>query len=528
MSLTLVTLAAATLISEDAALLGAGVLIAQGAITPWAGVSACALGIFAGDLALFGIGRLLGPRVLAWRRVTQVVTPAHTASMREGLNRRFAVVIVASRFLPGTRLALYVASGALGASPRLFAMWCGLAVVLWTPFLVLGVAHLFPVTTGFNWMVQLLGLTTLWVLVRGVQHGLGDPVRRARAVAAVSRIWRWEFWPMWLFYAPLAVWIAILLLRYRGVGALRAANPGLPDGGIVGESKYAILQSLPPQWTSPTLLIRSGKLPHRVAWFVRTMEMRHWQFPVIFKPDVGQRGASVKLVRSYDDVAAYLTRETGPVVAQPYHPGPFEAGVFYYRLPSWPRGRILSITDKQFPVVVGDGVSTLERLVWQDARLRMQANTFLLRHDAQRLRVPAAGERVALAIAGNHCQGTLFRDGSQLITPALEARIDEIARACHGFFIGRFDIRYSSVEGFRAGEDLTIIELNGTTAESTNIYDPDRSLCSAYRQLFRQWQLVFQIGAANRALGAPSMSTAHLLRLLRAHRNSAPAFATSD
>ena len=87
------------------------------------------------------------------------------------------------------------------------------------------------------------------------------------------------------------------------------------------------------------------------------------------------------------------------------------------------------------------------------------------------------------------------------MTPALERRIDEIARAYPGFYIGRFDIRYTDVEAFKAGQDLAIVELNGATGESTNIYDPDGSLLRAYRLLFRQWALVFTIGAANRAAG---------------------------
>ena len=90
-------------------------------------------------------------------------------------------------------------------------------------------------------------------------------------------------------------------------------------------------------------------------------------------------------------------------------------------------------------------------------------------------RVLASGERFPLAMAGNHAQGTLFRNGAHLITPALEKRIDEIARAYPGFYIGRFDIRYTDVEAFKAGRDLAIVELNGATGESTNIYDPDGS-----------------------------------------------------
>ena len=114
------------------------------------------------------------------------------------------------------------------------------------------------------------------------------------------------------------------------------------------------------------------------------------------------------------------------------------------------------------------------------------------------------------------------------MTPALERRIDDIAQRMPGFFIGRFDVRYSSVERFKAGEDLAIVELNGATAESTNIYDPDGSLFHAYRTLFRQWSLVFAIGAANRRLGAEATPARRLIRLAVAHLISSPALTLSD
>ena len=138
------------------------------------------------------------------------------------------------------------------------------------------------------------------------------------------------------------------------------------------------------------------------------------------------------------------------------------------------------------------------------------------------------GEQLQLAIAGNHAQGTLFLDGRHLLTPALEARIDEVARQFDGFYIGRFDIRYRDVDEFKAGRDLAIVELNGATAESTNIYDPRTTLVDAYKQLFRQWWLVFAIGAANRRRGAAASSLRRLRDLVRAHLAASPVFRTSD
>lgn len=236
----------------------------------------------------------------------------------------------------------------------------------------------------------------------------------------------------------------------------------------------------------------------------------------------------MRLVSTLDEAATYLNQMKRRVLIQPYHAGPFEAGVFYYRFPGWPRGRILTITDKHFPLVIGDGVSTIEDLVWSHKRYRMQAKVFLGRLGERRHLVPARDERTRLAIAGNHAQGTMFKDGRSLLTPALEARIDEIARQFDGFFVGRFDVRYRNRAEFMSGQDLAIVELNGATAECTNVYDPDASLWSAYRQLFKQWSLVFAIGAANRRAGRGGSSIERLAFLVRQHLFTSTPFPVSD
>jgi hypothetical protein len=203
------------------------------------------------------------------------------------------------------------------------------------------------------------------------------------------------------------------------------------------------------------------------------------------------------------------------VVVQRYAPGPYEAGIFYHRRPGEARGRILAITDKVFPHVVGDGVRTMEELIWADERARFVASRYLARLGPRARSIPAAGERLKLVEAGNHAQGCLFRDGGHLWTPELEARIDEISRRLRGFYIGRFDIRYSSVEEFRQGNAFDIVELNGAAAEATHIYDSRNTLRSAYRALFRQWELVFEVAAANRRTGLAPMPVRELFATWR-------------
>jgi hypothetical protein len=132
-------------------------------------------------------------------------------------------------------------------------------------------------------------------------------------------------------------------------------------------------------------------------------------------------------------------------------------------------------------------------------------------------RVLQAGERLALVVAGNHCQGAMFRDGEHLNTAELEQSVDAIARRFEGFYFGRFDVRYSDPALFRLGRGFRIVELNGVTSEATNIYDPARSLGSAYRTLARQWKILYTIGALNRDRGHVPAALGDVIRAVRDH-----------
>lgn len=520
----LAVLVAGTFVSEDLTCIAAGELIRRAELDWMIGVVGCTLGIFLGDVALWMLGRTLGARVLNLPWIKRQLNARRVDELGRWMDRNAVGAVIAARFLPGTRVPLYLTAGIVKSDSRRFLLAAMLAALVWTPMLVLLAAAFgesfsapFKGFIGTGWPAIGVAIAVAYVLLR-ICCQLVTEMGRAKLIARVSLLWRWEFWPMIVFYPPVALWVAWLSLRHRGFTTITAANPGIPHGGFVGESKYQILSNLKHAMVSPTMLIHStGEL-----------DSIPFKYPIILKPDVGQRGAGVRLIRSRDEAEAHLQAVDGAVIAQPFHPGPHEAGVFYYRIPGQARGRIFSITDKQFSQIIGDGVSTIEQLIWRHPRYRMQAGTFLKRHAAEADRVLNEGEAFALAVAGNHCQGTMFRDGSHLITPALEAAIDRIARSFDGFHFGRFDVRYGDVAAFKRGDDLTVIELNGITSESTNIYDPSRTLIWAYRMLFAQWRILFTIGSANRALGHRVSGLGELLREVARHYTSPRADALSS
>lgn len=514
----LIIIAAGTFITEDLTCITVGMLAAQLQVDVFVGVVACILGIFLSDMGLWLLGRLLSRGRLRQSFLARRLPEEKLEALGAWFDRKGWAVIVASRFMPGTRVPIYVAAGFLGHKGGRFALWTFIAVLLWTPPVVIlsmmfGEAFVGPFERwlGAGWIAFLLAAVVVFAVIRVLMLALTS-MGRCRLIAGVSRLWRWEFWPMWFFNLPVAAWVGLLSLRYRGFTTFTAANPGIPDGGVVGESKHDILSMLPERWIVPTFLSQSLEPSDRAPELQEVMEQRGWSFPLVLKPDAGQRGSGVKLARTMDDVAAYPRSNPQPLLVQTYHRGPYEAGIFYYRMPTEDVGHIFSITDKHFPELIGDGESTFEQLIWRHPRFRMQARKFLDRHPTRIGTIPGEGERIALVVAGNHCQGTMFCDGAHLITPQLEKAIDEIAQCFEGFYFGRFDVRYDDVEAFKRGEGFKIIELNGATSESTNVYDPTRSLLWAYRTLFRQWSLVYKIGDQNRRRGHP---TTPLLTLLR-------------
>ncbi len=513
-------IALATLATEDITCIATGLLVSQGRIGLIAGSAACAAGILVGDLLIYGAGRYLGRPWLGRRPVRWLVSPRALARSSDWFARRGPAVIIGSRFLPGTRVATYFAAGLLKTSFLQFLLYFSVAVVLWTPLLVGLASWLGARTLPWFGLFQRWALpgaaalaATIWLLLSLVRS-LSSWAGRRRLLGALRRKLEWEFWPPWVVYLPLVPWIAWLAVRHRGPTVFTAANPGIAAGGFIGESKSAILDELMPAAVAAYRKIQvAWPADERLAEARRFLAEQSLALPVVIKPDVGERGRGVTIVRNEPQLQRVLESIDGDCLIQEYVAGP-ELGVFYVRRPDDERGRIFSLTDKRLPSVVGDGAATVEQLILRDERAMRMAPTHLDRLADELDRVPAAGEEVRLVEIGTHRLGALFLDGDRCRTPALEKAVDRISRSFPGFFFGRYDLRAASFEAFRNGTGLKVVELNGVTSEATHIYDPGNSLLDAYRVLFRQWALAFEIGAGNRARGARPVGAMALLRLV--------------
>ncbi len=526
----LALIVAGTFITEDLTCITTGLLIAHGRLPMVPGFLAAFLGIYLGDQLLYLAGRKMGQAAVGHAPWKWFVRDEDLRLAASWFERKGMVVILLSRFVPGTRLPTYLLAGAVKARYWLFALYFFVAVSLWTPLiigltLVVGerAAPLWAQLEGNAFWVLILTFATVLILLRVLLPAFTHRGRRI-LVGRWRRLTRWEFWPIWVVYAPVALRILSLSMRRGGFARVTAVNPGIHLGGLVGESKWDIHRKLA---ASRRYLPRTVFLPRKFGVdeaLARARELLATpglDLPLVLKPDRGQRGEHVYIVRSEEELEARLEglradgRRDGPakkdLLLQEYVEG-IEYGVFYQRPPDQERGRVLSITKKRLLELTGDGIRRLEQLILDDPRAVCMAKAYMANLADRLFEIPAEGERIRLVEIGTHSRGALFLDANHLLTPTLEEVIDRIAHTFEGFHFGRFDLRAVSEEALCEGRDFKILELNGLTGEATHFYDPKHSAGYAWKVLMTQWKDAFAIADANIARGARPATHREILR----------------
>jgi hypothetical protein len=341
-----------------------------------------------------------------------------------------------------------------------------------------------------------------------------------------------EYIPWVWIYAPVVVKWFLLGFRHRSLTLPTLANPHIESGGFRGESKASYLQQIDAdnqRWVACWTVLRvpsGAEVSGRLRAAEAAMARARLSYPLIVKPDIGACGYGVRRIVDADELRAYIAAYPGgeALIIQEFLPWAGEAGIFYVRRPGEERGRIYSLGLRYYPHVVGDGRASVRELIAADPRIARRAKLHMAAVESRLDEVPAEGAIVRLATIASLRIGALYRDGAALATRALAERIDTIARSMPEFHYGRFDVRFASIEGLKRAEDFRIIEVNGAGAEAIHIWDPELGIGEAYRILFEQHEILFDIAAHNRDRGWRPISLRELLalqwkesRLLRAY-----------
>ncbi|GIL21940.1 MAG: D-alanine--D-alanine ligase [Bacteroidota bacterium] len=297
---------------------------------------------------------------------------------------------------------------------------------------------------------------------------------------------------MWIWYA----------IKERSLFYFSASNPSILTGGMMGESKFDVLSLIPDSVKPKTVLIA---LPASTQKVLQILEANGLTLPVIFKPDVGERGWMVRKIESKEDIEQYLSEIKIDFIAQEFVQLPLEYGVFYVRFPSQPNGFVNSITGKEFLSVTGDGTKTLKQLILEKDRAKIQWQTLKQVYQSRLNEIVPQGKKIELVSIGNHCLGTTFINCNHLITEKLSASFDAISRQIDGFYFGRFDLRCASEADLESG-NVKIMELNGCGAEPAHIYHPGASLFTGIRTIITHWKNLYRVSKENHQRGVAYLS----------------------
>jgi hypothetical protein len=329
------------------------------------------------------------------------------------------------------------------------------------------------------------------------------------------RLANWEYWPTHLIYGPLYLYWCWLSLRARSFFFFSAANPGIQYGGFVQERKSDIYKLIPQEYYPRTRLCDPGE---PLSSLLQDLKDNGFSFPLIAKPDVGEKGIQVKLLDSEDDLSLYQRETSVHFLIQEFIAFEQEAGIFYYRMPGEIRGHISGIVGKEFVKVTGDGKSSIRSLLMREDRFLLQLPALQTAYGTMLDRVLADGIQHTIVPYGNHSRGAKFTDLKNRISDELILTVDRLCRQIPGFYYGRLDIKFNSWEELTEGRNFSIIEVNGAGSEPTHMYDPRHSLFFAWGEICRHWRLMWQISRLNvQRKKIPLMKTADGLHMLNAH-----------
>lgn len=310
----------------------------------------------------------------------------------------------------------------------------------------------------------------------------------------IYKIFHWEFWPIYMFYFPNAYYVIYHIFKEKSWTFFTLTNPGIENSGIGTESKYKTLQLIP-EFYLPKTIFHSKK--SSITKTLKELEAKKIAYPLIAKPDIGFRGLLVKKINSENELIHYLKKYKINIIIQEFINYKNECGLFFIRHPKNTSGKITSITLKECPTIIGDGVETILTIIKKNKHLSLFEKQIAELTSIDLNSIPNKDEVIQLTSIGNQAKGTKFINGNHLISDSLNLTINKLNHQIKGWFYGRLDIKYNNWEDVING-NFKIIELNGILAEPTHIYDTKKNNYWKAISTFKQhWKDLYDIASYN-------------------------------
>lgn len=315
---------------------------------------------------------------------------------------------------------------------------------------------------------------------------------------SLHKLLHWEYWNTNVVYFPIFFYWIYLSIKARSLGFFNASNPRIINGGFALESKKEIYDLIPKQYYPETLFFKANQ---NLETIINVVEKANIHFPFIIKPDMGLQGLRVEKIHSWNELNTYLQKTDYDFLIQECITHPLEIGLFYHRMPNENKGTITGIVYKDFLIVKGNGIHTIQELIEQNPRFALQLATLKKKFGPKLNEVLPKDEELNLVPFGNHVRGSKFTDVSHWINEKLTETFNHICTQIPDFYFGRLDIMFQSREDLEQGKNFSIIELNGAGSEPTHIYDPKHSIFFAWKEIIKHYDILYKISTYNRQKG---------------------------
>jgi hypothetical protein len=324
----------------------------------------------------------------------------------------------------------------------------------------------------------------------------------------------WEKAPWMVQFAP------VIVKFFPKFKYAEAVNPGLEGfSGFMGVSKQGIVERLNSQYRPNHVFFKDVPTLENLEQRFEEENGEALTFPIICKPDIGERASGIKYMYSSEQLEEYLQpideslsdeaqKKLKDQRAQPnFHLEKFhddrEFALSFTKDPDTGEYQTWSLVEKQIPFVVGDGNTTLRELIVnkvEEMNLASDRKDKIFNCFSQEdleTKLPD-GEHKTIVKMASISYGTTFKkiDLKETQMQQLRTLLPLLIEDSKGIYQGRFDLRAKSLEDLLEGL-LKIIEKNGLGGMPMEIYESHLSISEKYKILFTYFEYLLQIAERN-------------------------------
>lgn len=318
------------------------------------------------------------------------------------------------------------------------------------------------------------------------------------------------YWVSLHFYWQSLIHYFYNCARFRSLTFFSAVNPAIPFGGMLDDRKSDIDPIIPKKYRPKTIkyLINEPLEKQLLAAGI--------QAPFIVKPDVGLKGYKVRYFESKEDANIFLSQqaEAEAWIIQSYIDFKREFSILYYHNPIKKDYGVLSLIEKQYPIIKGDGKKNIKTLIEESKNVNIDKVWILEKWVNKWDEVLPEGEQLIIDNIGNYSRGSSFHSMMDQVTPTLVQKCKSIFDEFEGVHFFRMDLKADSLEAFLEG-DFKVIEINGAKGEPLHIYDRQHSFWSNIKDIHKHWKILSEIVTAKQKSGYQFPDNIDGLRALR-------------